>query len=96
MAERGAFNNIDIAMMVHPGVHDVAAIQALACQSLEIEFFGKAVHAASRPEKGVNALEAMLQSFAAINSLRQHIKDKWRRSRQYRPRPQRRDIHRAG
>jgi len=78
MAKRGAFDNLDIAMMAHPGVRDVAAIQTLACQSLEIEFFGKAVHAASRPEKGVNALEAMLQSFAAINSLRQHIKDKAR------------------
>jgi metal-dependent amidase/aminoacylase/carboxypeptidase family protein len=41
---------------------------------LEVEFFGKAAHASARPEGGINALEAMLQSFAAINSLRQHIK----------------------
>jgi len=75
MAGRGAFDNLDAAMMVHPGVCDAATIQSLACQSLEIEFFGKAVHAASKPEKGINALEAMLQSFAALNSLRQHIKD---------------------
>jgi amidohydrolase len=78
MAERGAFDHVDIAMIVHPGVRNAAAIQALACQSLEVEFFGKAVHAATRPEKGINALEAMLQSFAAINSLRQHIKNKAR------------------
>ncbi|GAH88159.1 unnamed protein product, partial [marine sediment metagenome] len=78
MAERGAFDHVDIAMIVHPGAHDAAAIQSLACQSVEVEFFGKAVHAASRPEKGINALEAMLQSFSAINSLRQHIKDKAR------------------
>ena len=78
MAERGAFDHVDIAMIVHPGAHDAAAIRALACQSMEVEFFGKAVHAATRPEKGINALEAMLQSFAAINSLRQHIKDKAR------------------
>jgi amidohydrolase len=74
MAERGAFNNLDIAMMVHPGTCDTATIHALACQTLEAEFFGKAAHAAARPEAGINALEAMLQSFAAINSLRQHIK----------------------
>ena len=78
MAERGAFDHVDIAMIVHPGVRNAAAIQALACQSLEVEFLGKAVHAATRPEKGINALEAMLQSFAAINSLRQHIKNKAR------------------
>ena len=74
MANKGAFDNVDIAMMVHPGIRDVATTQALACHNLEIEFFGKAAHAASRPEAGINALEAMLQSFTAINSLRQHIK----------------------
>jgi amidohydrolase len=78
MVDRGAFNNADIAMMVHPGVHDAATTQALACITLDVEFFGKAAHAAARPEAGINALEAMLQSFAAINSLRQHIKDRAR------------------
>jgi amidohydrolase len=78
MAERGAFDNVDVAMMVHPGVCDVATTRALACLALEVEFFGKAAHAASRPETGINALEAMLNSFVAINSLRQHIKDKAR------------------
>ena len=75
MADRGAFNNLDVAMMVHPGVHDTATTQSLACLALQVEFFGKAAHAAARPEAGVNALEAMLNSFTAINSLRQHIKD---------------------
>lgn len=74
MANRGAFNNLDIAMIVHPGTRNNAVTHALACQNLEVEFFGKAAHAAARPEAGINALEAMLQSFAAINSLRQHIK----------------------
>ena len=78
MAQRGGFDNLDIAMMVHPGVLDTAATQALACQALEAEFFGKAAHSAARPEAGINALEAMLQSFIAINSLRQHIRDKAR------------------
>jgi len=78
MAERGAFDKVDMAMMVHPGAHDSATTQALACLGLEVEFFGKAAHAATRPETGINALEAMLLSFAAINSLRQHVKDKAR------------------
>ncbi len=75
MAERGAFDNLDAAMMVHPSGHNTVAVQALACQTLEVEFFGKAAHAAAWPEEGINALEAMLQSFNAINSLRQHIRD---------------------
>jgi amidohydrolase len=74
MAEQGVFDNVDIAMMVHPEVHDAATTQALACIGLDVEFLGKAAHAAAQPEMGINALEAMLQSFAAINSLRQHIK----------------------
>ena len=78
MAEGGAFKDLDIAMMVHPAGVDAAAIRAIACQTLEVEFFGKAAHAAAKPEEGINALEAMILSFNAINSLRQHIKDKAR------------------
>jgi len=78
MIDKGAFNDVDVAMMVHPGAYDTATIQVFACQHLEVEFFGKAAHAAGRPEAGINALEAMIQSFVAINSLRQHIKDKAR------------------
>jgi amidohydrolase len=78
MAKRGAFENVDIAMMVHPGTHNTAATQALACQTLEVEFQGRAAHAAAHPEAGINALEAMIQSFNALNSLRQHIRDRAR------------------
>jgi amidohydrolase len=75
IANRGGFDDIDVAMMVHPGVRDIATTQALAARQLDVEFFGKAAHAAARPEMGINALEALLLSFTAINSLRQHIKD---------------------
>ena len=78
MAERGAFENIDAAMIVHPSVVDMASIQALACIGLEVEFWGKAAHAAVYPHEGVNALEAMIQAFNGINSLRQHIKEQAR------------------
>ncbi len=78
MAERGAFDELDIAMIAHPGVVNSATTQALACQNLEVEFFGQAAHAAAQPEAGINALDAMLLAFGAINSLRQHIKDKAR------------------
>jgi len=74
MIDRGAFDGVDVAMMMHPGVRNTATIRGLACQSLGVEFFGKPAHAAARPAEGINALEAMIQSYTAINSLRQHIK----------------------
>jgi amidohydrolase len=74
MARRGAFNDLDAAMMVHCGTGNTATTQALACQNLYVEFFGQSAHAAARPEMGINALEAMIQSYNAINSLRQHIR----------------------
>jgi amidohydrolase len=78
MAERGAFKEIDIAMIVHPSSHDLSSARALACITLEVEFFGKAAHAAARPEEGINALEALIMSFNGINSLRQHIRERAR------------------
>jgi amidohydrolase len=78
MAERGAFQDADAAMLVHPHGLDMASMQALACIRLDIEFFGKAVHAAGYPQKGINALEAMIQAFNGINSLRQHINERAR------------------
>jgi metal-dependent amidase/aminoacylase/carboxypeptidase family protein len=59
--------------MMHPGTYDSAMITALACIPLNIEFIGKEAHAASHPEIGINALEAMILAFNGINALRQHI-----------------------
>ncbi|MBI2859109.1 MAG: M20 family metallopeptidase [Chloroflexi bacterium] len=74
MVERGAFTGIDSALIVHPGRRDATGEPTLACIGLDIQFFGKEAHAAAYPELGVNALEAMVLSFNAINSLRQHIR----------------------
>jgi amidohydrolase len=78
MLEAGVFDGVDVAMIVHPGVRNVTIAEALACISLDVEFSGKAAHAAAYPQLGVNALEAMILAFNAVNSLRQHIKDKAR------------------
>jgi amidohydrolase len=78
MAEKGVFDGLDVAMITHPGGGNRVVLNALACQTLDVEFFGKAAHAAADPELGVNALEAMILSFNAIDALRQHIKEKAR------------------
>lgn len=78
MLKAGVFEGVDVAMIMHPGVRNAATTEALACIGLDVEFFGKAVHAAAYPERGTNALEAMILAYNAVNSLRQHIKDRAR------------------
>ena len=46
----------------------------LALTEVKIEFTGRASHASGSPEKGINALDAVIQTFNGINALRQHIK----------------------
>jgi len=78
MVEAGVFDGVDVAMIIHPGVRNAAITESLACIELDVQFFGKAAHAAAYPERGINALEAMVLAFNAVNSLRQHIKDRAR------------------
>jgi amidohydrolase len=74
MVRAGAFNDLDVAMMIHPNGLNMATIEALACSTLDVEFFGRPAHAASQPHKGINALEAMVLAFTSIDSLRQHVR----------------------
>jgi amidohydrolase len=74
MVRAGTFKKIDVAMIVHPEVRNMPTEEALACSSLEVEFFGRPAHAAGQPHKGINALDAMILAFTSINSLRQHIR----------------------
>ena len=78
MVAKGAFNDLDAAMLVHPGSRDVATFEGLACVSLEVEYFGKAAHAAARPDEGINALEALILAYNNVNSLRQHVRERSR------------------
>ena len=78
MVKAGIFDDVDVAMMVHPSILNIAMERMLASSSLEVEFFGKAAHAAVQPSQGINALEAIILAFNSINSLRQHIKEQAR------------------
>jgi amidohydrolase len=75
MAGRGAFDGLDAAMLVHPGSRNAALTAALACATVNVEYFGREAHAASRPEAGVNALDALVIAYNAVAALRQHIRD---------------------
>jgi amidohydrolase len=75
MVERSAFTGVDFAMITHPGGGHHILMNALACQNLYIEYFGRAAHAAAEPETGINALAAMILAYNAIDALRQHVKE---------------------
>lgn len=73
MIEAGAFESIDAAVMLHPGLEDCAAPRTLAARQLSVRFHGKAAHAAARPWEGINALDAMILAFNAVGLLRQQV-----------------------
>src|SRR5690606_29248128 len=73
MAEKGIFDHLDVAMMVHPLSQYEKSGTSLAMDAIQFEFFGKAAHAAASPHEGINALDAVIQTFNSINALRQHI-----------------------
>lgn len=72
MAQKGVFNDIDIAMAVHPsGEAHYRSGVSQAMEALQFTFKGKTAHASSAPHEGINALDAVLMLFNSINALRQ-------------------------
>ena len=75
MVDDGVFDDVDAAMMMHPAGKALIGRGSLSLYPIKVEFFGKAAHASSWPDKGVNALDAMILTFTGINALRQHLRD---------------------
>lgn len=71
----GLFDDLDAAMLCHPSRRTMAVRGGLAAVSVTFKFYGLATHASTGPEKGISALDAVIQSFNAINALRQMVPD---------------------
>ena len=70
----GFLKDVDAALSVHPTTGgDTLTPRSLVCAPIDIEFHGKAAHASSAPEKGINALDALILTYNGINALRQHL-----------------------
>ncbi|MBM5812205.1 MAG: M20 family metallopeptidase [Gammaproteobacteria bacterium] len=67
LAERGAFAGIDAAMMIHPLDGDFVFAGTLAVALAEVEFFGRTAHG-TMPERGINALDALLIAFQSFQA----------------------------
>ena len=73
LLERGAFEGVDVAMMVHPAGIDLVEPEVIAIATYEVEYHGRAAHAAAAPARGRNALDAAVLGYNGVAALRQHI-----------------------
>lgn len=74
LLERGAFEGVHAAMMVHPSPLDVALPKMIAAALLDARYTGKEAHASAYPQQGINAADALTVAQVAIGLLRQHIR----------------------
>lgn len=72
--KEGIIDELDVALMVHPGNETYKTINTLAVDVLDIKFYGKSTHASENADEARNALDAMISYFNGVAQLRQHIK----------------------
>ncbi|NMW85219.1 M20 family metallopeptidase [Peptoniphilus sp. AGMB00490] len=75
IANSDELKDVDVAIEMHPASYNSLTPNSLALSTRRFEFFGKTSHASDAPEKGINALDAQIVLFSAINALRQETKD---------------------
>ncbi len=73
LIEAGAFEGAAAAMMIHPSPMDLVDPAVLGVVHLEVEFHGRESHAAFAPHLGVNALDAAVQAYVNVSTLRQTL-----------------------
>ncbi len=74
LMEAGVFQGVDAAMMIHGRSGTMVWRPALGIIKVKAEFHGKATHASSWPWRGVNALNAVIQLFVALDQMRQQLR----------------------
>src|SRR6516165_9683458 len=80
LVAKGHFDDVDMAMMIHTGSRDGSKTRAILAGSSngalvkQIRFLGKAAHAGSLPQLGINALNAAM---IAMNAIAAHRETFW-------------------
>lgn len=72
MMERGGFDGVNAAMMVHPAPGELDRMPCLAVEHYDVIYHGKEAHASGFPDRGINAADAITVAQVAIGLLRQH------------------------
>jgi amidohydrolase len=74
LLDAGVFRDVDAAMMIHPRCGTQVWRPTLGLMKAKVEYFGKAAHASSWPWRGVNALNAVIGLFNALDAMRQQLR----------------------
>lgn len=72
MAKASIFDDVDVALMVHPGTKNGVGGRSNALNPVKFEFFGKNAHGC-HPQDGASALDAAVMTYIQINLLRQFV-----------------------
>ena len=79
MAREGIFDNCDFALTWHPSSFNAyLSGGSLANYQIQYRFYGQAAHAASAPELGRSALDAVELMNTGVQYLREHMPEKCR------------------
>jgi amidohydrolase len=74
MLDRGAFEGVHAAMMVHPWSFDRLLSGCLAVDHFDVTFEGRTAHASAAPWEGINAGDAMVIAQTSLALLRQQLR----------------------
>jgi amidohydrolase len=72
LLEKGEFDDIDFALMAHPSTQALIGRGGLATTGVDLKYRGVSAHSAA-PEDGINALQAVIQTFNLIDSIRAQL-----------------------
>lgn len=73
LLDAGLFDDLTVAVMLHPGPTDIAAARSLALSEAIVHYRGKESHAAVAPYLGINAADAVTVAQVAVGLLRQQL-----------------------
>ncbi|CAD6890643.1 unnamed protein product [Tilletia laevis] len=72
LLKNGAYEGMDVCLMAHPGPYSTVG-SSLAVSSYRVTYTGKPAHAAAAPWEGINALDAAVQAYVSMSTLRQQV-----------------------
>lgn len=73
IARAGGFDEVDVALMLHPAGWDTASHPWIGVRQVKVAYHGIPAHASAMPFLGRNALDAVVQAYQGVAALRQHM-----------------------
>lgn len=74
MLDTGVFDEMDVALMMHPSDRTTTMGRNLAVDWMEFTFKGRPAHASKYPHLGASALDAAVLTMTSLEFLREHVR----------------------